>query len=500
MNTGSLKDKVRLQTGAIPPQRNEPRIRISPDPTILCLGRFGDITNALPIAWELHRVHKKPIRWIVAKEFASIFNGVSYVEPIVWNGHYQNQTLAANWAGGNRLGGRIVPVSAYGGSDRLKSTSSYQLEGWRIAGWLHRFGEFPMVFDKLNPVDAGCFGDPKEEPFILVNLGSISSPIQKLNGLFDALKSELPEFKLMNMADLKLPHVYDLVSVMNCAQLTISVDSVPLHLAKAAICPVISIINDGWLGSVPPPTSIASFRYADVTVESVVKAAVSVLRRPQVKVFHAVHLHGKENRHKAAQETWKKLYSQGVFPIHISELPRNAQTLHDKRPLPFMKDIFEAAMEKAGSNDVIMLTNDDIRIEEGIIDWCQKHVSLYGAATMRRVDIGQAGVHCGRDVWAATKTWLQENWNELPDCVLGEAIFDMHWAAIVRSKRSITSTIKNMSDDMFPCETPDRFASHEPHESSWTTKQFENAPGKIHNAHLFNEWRKNHGNGMSFWS
>lgn len=50
-------------------------------PTILQLGRYGDVINVLPIA-RRHYLNTGEKPWfVIAKEFADILEGVTYVDP-----------------------------------------------------------------------------------------------------------------------------------------------------------------------------------------------------------------------------------------------------------------------------------------------------------------------------------------------------------------------------------------------------------------------------------
>ena len=53
------------------------------------LGRLGDILNILPMLWKDAQGGVKP-KLMVAAEYASVLEAVSYVEPIIYNGpHYE---------------------------------------------------------------------------------------------------------------------------------------------------------------------------------------------------------------------------------------------------------------------------------------------------------------------------------------------------------------------------------------------------------------------------
>src|SRR5262245_29102768 len=60
------------------------------------LRRYGDIINLLPLfAYKAKYEFQRPIKLVVAKEFVDLLDGVSYVEPVAWDGDWEDPLGAA---------------------------------------------------------------------------------------------------------------------------------------------------------------------------------------------------------------------------------------------------------------------------------------------------------------------------------------------------------------------------------------------------------------------
>jgi hypothetical protein len=225
----------------------------------VCLGRYGDICNALPIASSLGNP-----KFFVSREFASILEGVSYVQPMVWDCDYKELPRAIQ-----RLQGHdAIFCQAYKHPDQRRLTDSYQKEAWRIAGWLEKFGTLPLVFDRRSKdrEEALARKHCVTERTILVAGKGVSSPF-KLD-LWEGMKG-VPN--IVNLSAIRAERIYDIIGLIERAKLLVTIDTAPLHFAKATKTKVVALINDGWFGSVPPENSIA-IRYADATPQRIAEA------------------------------------------------------------------------------------------------------------------------------------------------------------------------------------------------------------------------------------
>lgn len=231
---------------------------------IACLGRYGDCVNALPIAYELSKQGSLP-RFYISKEFASILDGVTYVQPMVVSLDYKEVRKI--------LHPDMVCVQSYKHPDSNRLTDSYQKESWRIAGWLDKFGKLPLVFDNRSPEREAALAQKYNvnEETILVAGKGCSSPFK-----FDIWDGMKGVDNIVNLSEVKAEKVYDIIGLIEKACLLLTIDTAPLHFAQATETPVVALLNDGWFGSAPPKNGIA-IRYSEATPANIGQAIISCL-------------------------------------------------------------------------------------------------------------------------------------------------------------------------------------------------------------------------------
>jgi hypothetical protein len=234
--------------------------------SVVCLGRFGDICNALPIAWDISRSRsggegEKP-KFFVSSEFASILEGISYVQPMVWNVDYKEVKKAIA-----RIPNAIV-CQAYKNPDQRRLTDSYQKESWRVAGWLDKFGTIPLVFDRRNKEREDALAEKYrvDECSILVAGSGVSSPFK-----MDLWKEMQGVEGIVNLSAVRAEKIFDIIGLIERARLLLTIDSSPLHFSRVTKTKVVALVNDGYFGSVPPAHGVA-IRYADATPEVIADA------------------------------------------------------------------------------------------------------------------------------------------------------------------------------------------------------------------------------------
>jgi hypothetical protein len=208
---------------------------------------------------------------------------VSYVVPKIWPGRCDEHRAALASLGPKD--GRIINVMIFNHIQYLMpmQTDSYQKESWRVARYLEKFGTLPLVFNRRNFAREEELLDSvrtQGRPFILVSVDGISSPFAKGWELVSALQSRFLNHIILDLKWVKAQRPYDLLGVMEHAACTVTIDSMLLHLSNATRVPMVSLINDGWCGSVPPTSSRAVFRYKDALadINAVVDAVAEVLK------------------------------------------------------------------------------------------------------------------------------------------------------------------------------------------------------------------------------
>lgn len=450
---------------------------------LVALGANGDCLNALMLAKHLSTMGE--VQFIVSKTYAPILDGFSYVNPIIWPYEYSRLPECLHWLKRHGIHKPIV-CQSYTHPDSRKELP-YQLDSYRIAGHQNLFGTLPLVIDRRNKDREYSLMEklPIGKLWVGVCVEGMSSPIPELKDLPQILQDAFPEVTIVDLSKIKAHRVYDLLGILDHCKLLVTIDTVFLHLARAATCPVMAIVNDRepWRASVVPPATICQFGYKNVTTGSVAQAVGEFLSRPTPRVFHAASIFGQEERHLKAYQSWKKLIDRGMVGVYREKYDRDASSLGD-RPLPYLKDVIQPALDRMEDHDVLVWTNDDVQLLPETLDWARNHAGTYGATSMRRDKD-----HIGRDLVAGTKSW----WQKLPyDLLIGAHQFDLLLGALIRKQRGVTSTLKNMGTDFFPCEYR-TLIRHEPHKESWSP----DSPSGKHNAALFTQFLND--NNMKFW-
>lgn len=247
---------------------------------MVCLGRYGDVINALPIAYDLYSSGRKP-KFVVADQFWNILEGVTYVDPIVWNIDYASVPYAIKRVSGHEA----YICQTYTHPDNQRLTDSYQKESWRVAGWLPKFGTIPLVFDNRSPEREKVLVEqvigvrqrsPVKRKVVLVAGKSISSPFRP--NLIEILTDRLPNTIIIDLCEVKAHRIYDILGLLDVADCLVSVDTVHLHLARIGNPKTVGIINNGWFGSCLTSNRATLTRYdnfSDRKLVDDVKAALA---------------------------------------------------------------------------------------------------------------------------------------------------------------------------------------------------------------------------------
>lgn len=483
--------------------------------TMLCLGRLGDIINASMICYHEHLRTNQTVRLIVAKEFAPLLLGFSYIHGVEFDGTQDELVRAMQTMPYHEM----KVLQSWKNPDQSRQTRSYQVEAWRRAGKLDAFGTVPLVIDRRDKEREAkfCANFPKDKPLILVATQSPSSPFKWADALVKALFEAFNKTHLV--VDISLFHAarpYDLLGLFDRAELLVTIDSFPLHLSRASKVPVIAILNDlgsvatpgSWAASVPPPQAVKTYRYSDWASwrdqdadehygsNMVIETVKAVLMEKEPAILHAVDMFGKEPRHDRACASWP-LKESDWFRIQ-QDFKRSSKGIGDSRELPYLKDCLQTCMGNADDADVIFWCNSDNWLSPELPAFLRKHVPLYGACSFRRTEPGSTGVHCGADAFAFTNRWLTEHWSSIPDYLLGNCMFDIGLRALIRLQRGVVTTKQNLTTEFHPCDVGEGFVHHEAHPSAWAKD--ESSPGNRYNRRLFRAWSKTNLPALKFTS
>lgn len=410
--------------------------------TYILLGRYGDILNLLPLLYQDFLKGERP-RLMVAREFADLLEGCSYVETIIYEGphHELDKAVAIAKASGDEVvvcqtnAPRDVVLAETYKVDAAKPSggaTSFAKESWRVAGRLHEWDNcWPLVIDHRSPErEAQLLADclprkaGRKKKLMLVSLDGTSSPFPYRQLLMLILNFACgKEYQILELP--KAERIYDLLALYEKASVLIATDSAPLHLAWACRkLPVFALANDApslWHGSPWKPNHHWYCRYHDFPerVTEMVKA-LETLPECSSKA-DMVHVWSE-------YETTRKHESLGeAFPISIGMCGRDSKlVLQDSKRVPYLKDVIRMAMQKVEDETPTLLTRPDTEIITK--QWSNSPLFAY---RITRGETAKFSPIC--DWFMAPKSFWKSILPEIPDVFLcGDAMWSQAlWSVFV---------------------------------------------------------------------
>ena len=485
------------------------------------LGASGDVLAILPLLHQDFLKTGERQKLMVAKDYAPILEGCSYIDPIIFDGHYSELKKALEYAKelskdvqSSQVVGPIEVIASqiYGKDyDQTKMCDSFQKESWRVLGRLDEWRlQYPLFFDKRDKRRERKF-IPKHmdsKPWILVSTEGKSSPFKFKELLWKTLETLKDEFYLIDLDELKADRFFDLLGLMGNynTYCIVAIDSGILHLAHAVQKPVVALIADSptmWHGSAYRPNHIRNVRYSVFP-----EMACSILDRiraigspgcrfqdPQgntgKRIVHVYCDNGflnsdERRRHFVAEESWDHEYRNGCWEkVGISD----GSLYRSKDGTVYIKDLLRLASLHAQDDDILLLTNSDIGFSRGITEAIFALVNEHGAVSMSRRDfngpldapltndeIAKGRDYPGKDGFAFTKKWWRENNSEFPDMLIGREGWDKIMHTLITMKGGV------LAKDLI---------YHEEHASKWIVAR-DKGEGNIHNRKLAAAWLRRH--------
>lgn len=496
------------------PQPEERRGRLC----IVLLGRYGDIINFLPVARWLYQTSGIKPFWAVSKPFADIFDGVSYVAPIVVDEDYARPMKVGD---AMRAKGLIAIQPQPWGTDFScdHHTAHFNLEQWRLAGHLEKWADNDMRphFDRRD--EGREFRCRKQHldparPLLLYNGHGISTPFADKEALLEALRGKYgATVQILDLATVRAERFYDLLGLYEKAVALVTVDTAHLHLAGDATVPVIAVMPDGWSAAAPKCNvveTLSQARWQEQMAPAFAAIDAALLKQRPPKIVHGYEWHGQTApRIVRAVETWQCLRERhGWIDGRYSRYRRDARELGDKRDLPYLKDVLEFALHGAGTGplsdeDIVVFTNDDTILHPETHQAVMTTLAVADAGCSSRIDIQRFAEaplgappkdrhdlrYIGRDLFCFRARWLRKHWEELPDYLLGAAGWDIGLTAMIRASAGAPprqeQDLEMVQSD---CELPYGYVFHERHIPLWEDKQLMLQPSNYHNVVLLRQW------------
>ena len=214
--------------------------------------KSGDVLSALPILHAEFKRTGEAQNLVIAKEFAGIIKGVSYVVPHIWNGHWGDLAGAIKWVK-TKFDLVIVPQAHGKDFPIQQKTPSFQIDQYLRAGYFSEWDKLPLIFDNRDKGRERILRErvlgKKRQPFILVGDKSQSSPFQFKDELIELLVKEFPDHRIISLSEIRADYIFDLLGLYDKADALVTVETAHVHLSKASKVPTFVLAADGWRGS-----------------------------------------------------------------------------------------------------------------------------------------------------------------------------------------------------------------------------------------------------------
>lgn len=313
------------------------------NPCVVQLGKAGDLIQLLPALEDVAARIGKPVV-MVNQQFASVLDGVSYVEPWVVPMQWPRETAKAREEAMKHFKTVVVPQfwndsvpfgQAQGGSivDFNGQKWRFDLDKWpncQAAMWsrlglsLRQMQDMPLEFDKRDirrERELASVASSWKKPVILFNLEGDSCPFGYAPEIMEVLKPLRHLFDLVDLQKIKAERVYDLLGLYDRAAGLLTVDTATLHLAGAGNIPYVAFTNDGWSRAQPKGKCVLEIPYS--------KTLEQLWQLPEICSHLAEQKVGKKIVTHYDIDSPPSVLHQTPWPVRIlDDLPQSAEYLN----------------------------------------------------------------------------------------------------------------------------------------------------------------------------
>lgn len=276
-------------------------------PCFVQLGRAGDLIQMLPAFKAIHdRTGENPIV-VVSRDYANVFDGVSYVDRwevnLPWSqGVAQARGMAElkypwvvalqfwndskdQFASEVTRQARMLQCHGEKWCVDAEKWPDYGTAMWSLAGFSRDdMLTLPLVFDRRDlrreaELARRCLHPTR--PNLLFNWTGISSPFPYTPEFQQVLARYWKQFNFVDLGTIRAERIYDLLGLYDRAVGLITADTATLHLAPASLIPYIAFTRRDWSGSAPKGNCALDIGYNDATnhmadFERVLKSWLSI--------------------------------------------------------------------------------------------------------------------------------------------------------------------------------------------------------------------------------
>jgi hypothetical protein len=235
-------------------------------PVFVQMGRVGDLILLLPAfkAWA-DRTGQK-IKVVTSREFGTVLEGASYVQPIMLNMSWYDAGKARQWAQARYPRVIVTQLHGAGLDTPPDSLPSYSLTMWERTGLLAEYRDLPVVFDRR---DAGreaqllaAHLQDKQKPVLLVKFDGWTSPFDGGPAIKKRMQHWGEHFQIIDLDHVAAHRAYDFLAFYDIATGLVTGDTMTLHLAAASDIQYVAFVrNDKQSGSIPKNHCVLQIGY-----------------------------------------------------------------------------------------------------------------------------------------------------------------------------------------------------------------------------------------------
>lgn len=208
-----------------------------------------------------------------------------------------------------------------------------------------------------------------------------------------------------------------------------------------------------------------------------------------VQVVHVYDASPEEQqRNEGARPTWNAAArADGDWTIveHTLGNARSSAEIGDRRPVPYIRDLFDFAAKWAADSDILVLANADIHLVPSAGAMIRQAIRRGGCAyawritlpaeqlTLDQKKLAAIRTDFGIDLFACSKSWWLAIREQYPDFFLGCT----GWDVVMRKLMDRSSPAPAIFPPIY---------CHAAHESFW--KIHRSNPAQVHNQKLWDEW------------
>lgn len=257
---------------------------------IVQLGRFGDLLQLFPAFRLMFEHNKIEPTVMVSKEYANVFDGISYANPWVVGLDWWRGTAKARQMAEERFERTIVPQywndkdgvpESEAAATKLRFTAhgrTWEVEGeaadygtcmWNRLGFTRaQMLSEPLVIDRRDSLrEEALFAQHvhnRTKPLLLYNFTGVCSPFGFVPEMMRLLRDFKSRFEMVDLGVIKAQRIYDLLGLYDRAAGLITIDTATAHLANASKAPTIWLTVDSTGESIPRGNVAFHSKYSQV--------------------------------------------------------------------------------------------------------------------------------------------------------------------------------------------------------------------------------------------